>query len=129
MKSIKAIALLAVSCSAFASEDSMTLNMDTSNYTTLNDRLADYNNCQGTAYAKRSGSGMIHTDEIKVRCYPEPQTPEPSFWSVYDVPMDGSMAAILHKANVCVHNGGKANIYRDEDSWSTKYIVKCNIVQ
>ncbi|CAM0017441.1 hypothetical protein VPHK369_0103 [Vibrio phage K369] len=119
---------IVMSASAFATPKwDLKVAQDFSNYETFHQRLEDFNNCQGQAYITRIGAGMIYTDEIKVRCYPTQHkvTPEPQFWSAYDVPVKYTVSAVFYVANQCTGSGGKASIRRNEDSWKTVYTVSC----
>lgn len=119
---------IVMSASAFATPKwDFKVEQDFVNYETFHQRLEDFNNCQGQAYIARIGAGMVYTDEIKVRCYPTQHkvTPEPQFWSAYDVPLKYSVDAVFYAANQCTDSGGKATIQRNEDSWKTVYTISC----
>lgn len=121
---------IVMSASAFATPQwEMEVKNDFVNLAKVRDRIEDLNNCQGQAYIKRIGAGMIYTDEIKIRCYPREtkQLPEPQFWSAYDIPLKDSLAAVFHNANLCSSIGGKATIKQGSGSTfgPSVFNVKC----
>ncbi|CAL9987366.1 hypothetical protein VPHK469_0117 [Vibrio phage K469] len=124
-RTIVLAAMLATASVQAADEWSIEMHADVADFSAVRERLEDFNTCKGYAYAQRVGSGMIYTDEIKIRCYPKGLKPETSFWSAYDVPMRHTMSEVFHRANRCTADGGKPTIRQGKGGWTPDFIITC----